>query len=116
TALRPIYRLALITNGAPDLQHAKLAGAGLAPHFDAVVVSGEVGVGKPDPRPFALALTALGVDRRQAVMVGDSPERDLARARNAGIRGVWIDRIGSATTDHVPRIEDLRELISLLFK
>ncbi len=116
--LRPAHRLALVTNGSPDLQRAKLTGAGLAPYFDAVIVSGEIGAGKPDARPFALALAALRVDQGQAVMVGDSLDRDLAGARNAGITGVWIDRSGSATVDDHPipasRIRTLHQLPPLL--
>lgn len=118
TALRRTHRLALVTNGSPDLQRAKLAGAGLAPYFDAVIVSGEVGAGKPDARPFALALAALGADRTRAVMVGDSPERDLAGARNAGIAGIWIDRRGTPdvadSSMPEPRIGDLHQLLPLL--
>ncbi len=118
TALRPTYRLALVTNGSPDLQRAKLAGAGLAPYFDAVIVSGEIGVGKPDARPFALALASLGFDHRRAVMVGDSLDRDMAGARNAGIAGVWLDRGGSGTADDpmlpVGRINTLYQLPPLL--
>ena len=54
------YALALVTNGASCLQREKLAASGLAERFDAVVVSGELGIGKPDPAIFAHALAALG--------------------------------------------------------
>ncbi|HEX5502742.1 MAG TPA: HAD family hydrolase [Thermomicrobiales bacterium] len=117
-ALGRTHRLALVTNGAPDLQRAKFAGAGLAQFFDAVVVSGEIGAGKPDARPFAVALAALRADPARAVMVGDSPDRDLAGARNAGIAGIWIDRRGSAAVADSPipepRIGDLHQLLPLL--
>lgn len=107
-----------MTNGAPDLQRAKLGGAGLGPYFDAVIVSGEVGVGKPDPVPFALALAALGADPAEAVMVGDSLERDIAGARDAGIRGIWLDRAaaGRPPDGVVPdeRISDLQQLLAVL--
>lgn len=115
--LQETHHLALVTNGSPDLQRAKLAGSGLAPYFTAVIVSGEVGVGKPDPRPFELALAALGVDRERAVMVGDSFDRDVLGARNAGILGIWLDRRGAvtgATAGHKPRIRDLRDFPPLL--
>lgn len=118
TALSRTHRLALVTNGSPDLQRAKVAGAGLAPYFDAVIVSAEVGAGKPDARPFALALAALRVDRARVVVVGDSLDRDLAGARNAGLRGIWLDRAGTAVVGDGPapaaRIGDLHQLLSLL--
>lgn len=117
-ALTHTHRLALVTNGAPDLQRAKLSGAGLGPYFDAVIVSGEVGAGKPDPAPFTLALNALGADPAEAVMVGDSLERDIAGARNAGIRAIWLDRAAAERPPDggVPdeRIGDLRQLLAVL--
>jgi putative hydrolase of the HAD superfamily len=51
------YTLALLTNGAPDLQREKFNASGLAPFFTLAVVSGEEGIGKPDPRIFQLVLT-----------------------------------------------------------
>ncbi len=86
------YRLALVTNGAPDVQRAKLAGTALAHWFEVVVISGELGAGKPDPAPVLAALAALDVRPDEAVMVGDSLERDGAAARAAGVYAVWLDR------------------------
>lgn len=108
------HALGLVTNGAPDVQREKLAGTDLAHHFSVNVVSAEVGVGKPDPRIFEIALRALGVRAQEAAMVGDSLERDVAGARRAGLRAIWIDR-GSqehARSRVVPdvRIERLSEL------
>lgn len=86
------HRLGLVTNGAPDYQNLKLDGSGLRPHFEAVVVSGEAGVGKPDPRIFALALERLRCEPGAAAMVGDNPARDVAGARAAGIMAVLVER------------------------
>jgi putative hydrolase of the HAD superfamily len=85
-------RLGLLTNGLSCLQREKIHGAGLAPYFDAICVSGDLGVGKPDPRPFRDLLGRLGVAPERAAMVGDNPEKDLAGARAAGVTAVWIDR------------------------
>lgn len=118
TILKRTYALAIVTNGSPELQRAKIRGAHLAPYFDAIVVSGEIGVGKPEPQPFIHALALLGVAATAAVMVGDSLERDIAGAQRAGIRAVWLDRYESMTgTEHrVPqaRIVGLHQLRSLL--
>ena len=70
-ALAERHPLALVTNGMSDLQREKLAASGLERYFGAVVVSGELGVGKPDPAVFAAALDALGAPARGAVMIGD---------------------------------------------
>ena len=86
--------LGLVTNGAPDLQREKLAASGLESRFASTVISGELGIGKPDARIFDRALHELGVAAGDAVMVGDSLERDVAGARAAGLRSVWVDRTG----------------------
>jgi putative hydrolase of the HAD superfamily len=85
-------RPGLLTNGPPDIQRLKLDRTGLAGCFDAVVISGEVGVGKPSPEAFRLVLHALGARPEETVMVGDSWERDVQGALAAGIRPVWVSR------------------------
>lgn len=86
------YHLALVTNGAGDVQREKLSRTPLARYFSAVIVSLEVGVGKPDRGIFDAALRALDVSAGDAVMVGDSLARDVEGARGAGMRAIWIDR------------------------
>jgi putative hydrolase of the HAD superfamily len=95
--------VALVTNGPPDIQRLKLAQTGLAGHFEAVVISGELGLGKPDPGVFLHAVRALGVTPTDAVMVGDSWERDIEGALSAGLRAVWISH-GRDAPRHDPGI------------
>jgi phosphoserine phosphatase len=85
-------RLALVTNGAGDVQREKLSRTPFKRYFSEVVISVEVGVGKPDPRIFEIALERLRVGAHHAVMVGDSLARDVAGAKAAGILAVWLDR------------------------
>ena len=110
-------RLALVTNGAPDLQHFKVDAAGLRPYFQTVVVTGEVGIGKPDPRPFRVALQRLGCEPARAAMVGNSLRADIAGAQRAGVRAIWLNRDGDADAGDVrpdATINSLRELSDLL--
>lgn len=95
-ALKGRYRLGLVTNGASDLQGEKISGAGIAQYFDVVVISGAVGVGKPDPAIFDFALNPLNVTREACIMVGNSIESDIAGAVNAGLHPVWVNRNGSS--------------------
>ena len=64
--------LAVVTNGARDLQRDKLQTTGLEDHFDAIAVSGELGVAKPDPTIFRHTLDMLGVAPTRVWHVGDS--------------------------------------------
>ena len=111
------YKLALLTNGAPDLQREKIAASGLESFFQAIAVSGEHGIGKPKPEIFHRLLAELGVTADEAVMVGNSLERDIAGSRNAGIRSIWIRVPGSeeqaeVTPDHT--ITNLAEIPGIL--
>jgi putative hydrolase of the HAD superfamily len=77
-------RLAVVANWDCGL-HRILAELGLAPLFDAVVASADIGVEKPDPQIFRVALDRLGVDASRALHVGDEPV-DEQGARAAGMR------------------------------
>ena len=83
-------RLAVVSNFDSRLD-ALLEGLGLAEHFSPVVVSSRAGAAKPSPRPFLLALEALGLRADLAWHVGDSPE-DEAGARAAGLRCLLVRR------------------------
>ena len=117
TNLREVYQLALVTNGAPDLQREKIQGANLARFFDAILISGEVGIGKPDCRLFKLALEALATSPSETVMIGDSLNRDILGAQRAGLKGIWMNRLeGEADSPVVPnaQITNLNQIQELL--
>jgi putative hydrolase of the HAD superfamily len=88
-------KLALLTNGASRGQRDKIERFNLAPLFDAILIEGEVGFGKPDSRIYTRALHALDVDASQAWMVGDNLEWDVDGPQRQGIAGIWIDARGS---------------------
>ncbi len=95
--------LALVTNGPPDIQRLKIDQAGIGSRFSAVLISGEIGIGKPDPAIFLRALELLGVAPAHAVMVGDNWERDITGALSAGVRAVWISH-GRAAPASDPQV------------
>jgi putative hydrolase of the HAD superfamily len=104
------YSLGLLTNGAACLQREKLAASGLVGYFDAVVVSADIGAAKPDVSVFERALSQLGAERENAVMVGDSLAKDIDGATAAGLGAIWVNRTGApAPSDR----EDLLEITTL---
>jgi putative hydrolase of the HAD superfamily len=117
-ALRPVYRLGLITNGPSAIQRAKIERFGLASYFDVLIVSGEVGVAKPDPAIFMLALEQLSAAPHEALFVGDSPEFDLRGAEAAGMPFVWMNPGGEMLPEGFGRplatIGRLGELVEVL--
>jgi HAD superfamily hydrolase (TIGR01509 family) len=117
-ALRPRYRLGIISNGFAQVQHAKIDTLGIGPCLDCVVLSGEVGMAKPDPRVFALALDAVGASPAQALHVGDSYRSDVAGALDAGLAACWLNPEQQPVPDGAPpptfEIRALGELPALL--
>lgn len=109
-------RLGVISNSEPTYQARKLAAAGLADAFDAVIISGAVGVAKPDPAIFTHACAALGVAPAAALHVGDRLDLDALGAHGAGLLGVWLDRLGVADGERrvpvVPSLADLDALVT----
>ncbi len=76
--------LAVVANWDLSL-HDHLRRHGLRAWLDAVVTSADAGVRKPDPRPFLLAIEALGVAPERTLHVGDDPRDDAEGARAAGL-------------------------------
>jgi putative hydrolase of the HAD superfamily len=85
------FRLGLITNGAADVQRAKIERFDLARHFDYIGIEGERGFGKPDPRAYRAALDALGCRPEDAWMAGDRLDWDVLAPMEVGIAGVWVN-------------------------
>lgn len=84
----------IVTNIMPDRlqsQRNKIAILELAPLFDCIVLSGELGIHKPDKGIFDYAAKLLGVRNEQCVFVGDDPVSDIGGALNAGMEAVWLD-------------------------
>jgi FMN phosphatase YigB (HAD superfamily) len=106
-----------VVSNADGLMGARLrdleilqVGPGLGAEVGCVIDSGAVGVMKPDPRIFAIALEALAVDAADAWYVGDMPAFDVVGARRAGLRPFLMDPLGlhlDADYDRVASLADL---------
>jgi putative hydrolase of the HAD superfamily len=86
--------LGLVTNGAADVQRAKIERFDLADRFDHIQIEGEQGFGKPDERAYRHALHRLATDARQTWMVGDNLEWEVAAPQRLGIYAIWFDGPG----------------------
>ncbi len=89
--LRPL-KLGIVTNGSETSQAAKIGNSGLGAMTDAVAISGVLGMRKPEPGIFEATCARLGVAPSRCVMVGDSPEHDVAGGKAAAMRTIWIAR------------------------
>lgn len=85
-------------------------GPGLGVEVACVIDSGAVGVMKPDPRIFELALTAMDVAAEESWYVGDMPAFDIVGARRAGLRPFLMDPLGLHHEADYDRVGSLAEL------
>jgi HAD superfamily hydrolase (TIGR01549 family) len=116
-ALRPHYRIGIITNNRTAEQAAKLRFLGMTELVDALITSEAVGVPKPDPRIFHAALQQLGARPEETVLVGDNWLADVLGALAVGIRPLWLNRVGTLRPlPEVAEITSLEPLAEVLAK
>ncbi len=107
------FKLAVISNSV-GLMEEHLGRLGLARRFDCILDSAIVGVEKPHPEIFRMALANCGVKASEALFVGDTYATDMGGAQLAGLSGVLIDRVGAYPHAECPRIGSLPELGDVL--
>ena len=109
----------VVTNGPTEMQWAKVRNTGVADIVDAVVVSEEFGVNKPDPAIFNHALSLIGASASETLFVGDNTEADIGGASGVGMRTAWMSHgrsweIDSYRPDYViDNVWDVRSLLGI---
>ncbi|MEM7095962.1 MAG: HAD family hydrolase [Actinomycetota bacterium] len=86
------HALVILSNGSSEQQHRKIDGLGFRELVDAVIVSGDLGIKKPDPRIFEAAARAVGSAVEGAWMVGDAMLHDVVGGARCGMRTAWVRR------------------------
>ena len=109
------YFLGVISNSIGTIED-QLQHVGLRGYFQAIFDSAIVGVEKPHPEIFRMALASAQVAGDEAVFVGDTNATDVGGAQLAGLHGVLIDRVGAYPDAECPRITSLPELEKVLEK
>lgn len=86
------FRIALLTNGFKDAQHARVNGSALKNLFEVIVTSEETGFQKPQKEIFAYALEKLQIfDPSHVLMIGDSLTSDIQGGNDFGIDTCWFN-------------------------
>jgi HAD superfamily hydrolase (TIGR01549 family) len=83
--------LCLITNGLADVQKNRIARAELEVFFNDILISQEIGLEKPNPEFFRLAVRRLRLSPHEVLCVGDNPLIDIKGARDAGLDTCWFN-------------------------
>ena len=112
-AERPVI---IVTNGITKVQRARFAKSPLQSLAAAVVISEEIGVAKPDPEMFRIALKPFGIAPQEALMIGDRLSGDILGANRAGMDACWYNPAGLPLTEGVHAeyiISDIRDCMPI---
>jgi HAD superfamily hydrolase (TIGR01662 family) len=107
------YYLAVISNSDGTVT-GELQRAGLDEYLEFVIDSSVVGVEKPHPEIFEMALERAGIAPEEAIYVGDTYPTDVGGAELAGLRGILIDRVGAYPDATCPRVTSLSQLSDMV--
>lgn len=88
--LKVNYKIALATNGVREWIYKKLNEYGIESLFDAIVVSSEIKIRKPDPRPLYFTIRKMDINPNECIFVSDELNDDLSGAKSLGIRTAWL--------------------------
>ena len=118
--LKSHVQIGVVTNGLVTTQNEKLTACQLDSWIDFLLTSEEVGVKKPDPGIFRLALEKARTQSESAVFVGDSWELDVLGAYRSGIRSIWLNRgqtpcPDASLTTELQGFEPLQDVLNALY-
>lgn len=107
-------RMAIVTNGLPEVQRPRLKLARLDHKFDVIQVAGEVGVAKPDRAYFDLLFSTMGSpEKEEVIIVGDSTTSDIKGGSDYGIDTCWFNPAGLENRAGVEPTYEIRHLSEL---
>ncbi len=108
------YPLGVITNGDGSQQRQKLQQTGIADFFSSVVISGDIGVAKPQREIFDHSAEELNLKPSELLFIGDNPQADVLGALQAGWNAVWLNRTRAEQKIDAPTITCLAEVPPLV--
>ena len=121
TALKKRYRMAVVSDGQRIWEIPELHAAGIAGFFEEIVVSGDLGFRKPDPRMYETALRKMALSPAEVIFVGNDMFRDIYGAKSIGMKAVFFDSglggrdgRGAAPDAVIRRLDDLPGIVEKL--
>ena len=89
--LSPKYNMYILSNGFKELQSHKMRTAGIDKYFDALILSEDIGVNKPNRELYEYALEKTGSKLEESIMIGDMFETDIVGAANIGMKQIYFN-------------------------
>ena len=114
--LRPKYNLYILSNGFKELQSHKMRTARIDKYFDALILSEDIGVNKPNRKLYEYALEKTGSKLEESIMIGDMFDTDIVGAANIGMEQIYFNPKGKENTTFVPThtVSDLLQIKNIL--
>ena len=114
--LRPRYNMYILSNGFKELQSRKMQTAGIDKYFDALILSEDIGVNKPDSRLYEYAIRKTASKPEESLMIGDMFDTDIVGAANFGIDSIYFNPKGKTghpftPTYEVTRLLEIKEIL-----
>ena len=114
--LRPRYNLYILSNGFKELQSRKMRTAGIDKYFDALILSEDIGVNKPNRELYEYALQKTSSKVEESIMIGDMFETDIVGAENIGMKQIYFnpkkkDNISFTPTYMVTDLLQIKEIL-----
>lgn len=113
--LHQYYALGILSNGDAQSQKKKIHALNMDAYVDAVLVTGEYGIHKPDRRIFEIAAEKMGLPCNEIAYIGDTFHRDILGAMKAGMKPVWYCFEKQGVTDFDIRIVSSMEEVERMF-
>ncbi|URZ05077.1 HAD family hydrolase [Clostridium felsineum] len=105
------YKLGIISNGDLNQQLLKLERMKIKKYFSNIIISGELGISKPDIKIFISACKKVNEKPQQCYYIGDNFNTDIISCENAGFKGIWLNRTQEVLVENkvkvINKLEDL---------
>lgn len=89
--LKPKYHLYILSNGFKELQSHKMRTTGIDKYFDALILSEDIGINKPNPELYEYALQKTASKKEESIMIGDMFDTDIVGAANIGMEQIYFN-------------------------
>lgn len=109
--MRPQYKMAILSDDNIRWSRYLRQKFDIDRYFDAVCISGETGITKPDERAFKIALERLGCRAQECVFIDDRP-RNLSAAQALGIRAVLLGSSGGWQGERASSFDELADILA----
>lgn len=118
--LAEVATMIAVSNGTESVERGRLKLSGFEKYFDDIIISETVGVSKPNPKIFQMAMRKLGIEHSDKVLVvGDSLSADIQGGVNAGLDTCWVNMNGLENESGLTptyEVKALRELYPIVME